>query len=1608
MRLLAFFLLLFVAFYAQAQPPNDNFASALDISSSINGCTSGGANFTTVGATADQARGSCWDNGPNYNVWFKFVATTSFINVQIQVNTNTLQYPFLALWSNSSTQLACMDQNGSNINTSLSYLGLTVGAIYYISVDNYSGTGYRGTFDLCLSDAVDYDYPQGAKLITSTSCSSGGTYTTLYASADHNPGTCWNNGPNYSRWFKFIATTNFINIQALVSSNTMQYPFIALWDATFIGQLACMNQNGSKTNTSLSYLGLTVGNTYYISVDNYAGTGYRGSFDLCLSDQVDYDYPQGAKLITSTTCTSGGTYTTLYASPDDVKGNCWDNGPNYNRWFTFTATTNFVNIQVLVASNTMQYPFVALWDGTFTGQLACMDQNGSKTNISLSYLGLTVGNTYYISVDNYIGGYRGSFDLCLTDQVDYDYPQGAKSITSTTCTSGGTYTTLYATPDNVKGNCWDNGPNYNRWFKFVATTNFINIQTLVSANTMQYPFVALWDGTFTGQLACMDQNGSKTNTSLSYLGLTVGITYYISVDNYAGTGYRGSFDLCLTDQVDYDYPQGAKSITSTTCTSGGTYTTLYATPDNVKGNCWDNGPNYNRWFKFVATTSFINIQVNVSSNTMQYPFVALWDGTFTGQLACMDQNGSKTNTSLSYLGLTIGNTYYISVDNYVGTGYRGSFDLCLTDQVDYDYPLGAKDITTLINSCSSGGAYSTLYATPDDSKGGCWDNGPNYNRWFKFQATSTGFINIQVKVNTNTMQYPFVALWDGTFTGQLACVDQNGSKTDVNVSYVGLTPGVYYYISVDNYAGTGYRGSFDLCLTDVPDYDFYIGAVSLTNLNNWCSSNAAYSTLYATPDKSRGTCWANGPNNNRWFKFVAITPNATIQLSTGGAAGTLQYPYMALWQSNGTTQIGCAQYTSQYSPLSIVTSALVVGNTYYISVDNYTGGGYAGSFKLCVNNIGTTFYSRASGPWNTNNTWSTATYGGAIASSFPNAGDVALISGYDVTVSSNQQAAEVDLTVATANTSLTVDNSTLAVNGLVSLTNSGNNFNGSITVQNNGSLSINDVLNVSRSGGNQVFGINVNTGCSLSVNTDMNWTSSGGTVNNSLLTVNGTGTVSVSRDVNLTSTGGPLTKLQFNNSSVFSVLRDINFTANAGGLESIELNTSAKLRVGRNMVRGGTPYGILACNNSSTVEFNGGVYPQTIGGDAGAGGDSFSYMNVILNNTSPSSPKLSLGGSTTVNGNLTLTAGILVTTATNILNLKNASTTTLGSSSSFVNGPMTYEVATNTANTVRNLPLGKNSDYRPAVLTVTHSDNTSVIYTAEHFSSSAAALGYSLPGTDNKVSGLRYWQIDRAAVSNLTTATVQLYYGIGTSDGVTDYTNLTVVKNVGVGTSWIDIGGTATGNGTGSITSGAFTSFCKFTIANKAVGINPLPIELMSFEAAADGSDVDLKWVTASELNNDYFTVERSKDGFEFTTVAIVQGAGTKSTQTEYGTVDHTPYEGISYYRLKQTDFSGTSSFSGIVKVDRGLDLAPAIVAFPNPSDGSDVVIRATGFDASEELGVQVVDLFGKSLLSFGMTTSAEGTSDVTWKASTLPARGLYIILVNSKKGRIATRLVIR
>ena len=112
---------------------------------------------------------------------------------------------------------------------------------------------------------------------------------------------------------------------------------------------------------------------------------------------------------------------------------------------------------------------------------------------------------------------------------------------------------------------------------------------------------------------------------------------------------------------------------------------------------------------------------------------------------------------------------------------------------------------------------------------------------------------------------------------------------------------------------------------------------------------------------------------------------------------------------------------------------------------------------------------------------------------------------------------------------------------------------------------------------------------------------------------------------------------------------------------------------------------------------------------------------------------------------------------------------------------------------------------------------------------------------------------------------------------------------------------------------------------------SPLPIQLISFDAACNGDKVNLNWATASETNNDFFTVYKSKDAATWIELTTVASAGNSNEIKNYSFVDN-DYDGnVTYYRLKQTDFNGSSTFFNSTSVDCSKTIVPSVTIYPNP-----------------------------------------------------------------------------
>ncbi|MFN8334482.1 MAG: hypothetical protein U0U09_05090 [Cyclobacteriaceae bacterium] len=184
----------------------------------------------------------------------------------------------------------------------------------------------------------------------------------------------------------------------------------------------------------------------------------------------------------------------------------------------------------------------------------------------------------------------------------------------------------------------------------------------------------------------------------------------------------------------------------------------------------------------------------------------------------------------------------------------------------------------------------------------------------------------------------------------------------------------------------------------------------------------------------------------------------------------------------------------------------------------------------------------------------------------------------------------------------------------------------------------------------------------------------------------------------------------------------------------------------------------------------------------------------------------------------------------------------------------------------------------------------------------------------------------------------------------------------------------------------------------------PLPVELVSFTGVEESGVVQLIWKTASELNNDFFIVEKSFDGREFNPLVKVSGAGTTKEEHTYTAVDNYPYSGYSYYRLLQQDFDGTKTYSGIIAVKvQAVETQTRL--FPNPVINRNELFLECYSEIEETATITYEDLRGISLKSESFTLTS-GYNKVAL-APDFPAGGVYIGLIKTHKGLKVIRIAV-
>lgn len=423
--------------------------------------------------------------------------------------------------------------------------------------------------------------------------------------------------------------------------------------------------------------------------------------------------------------------------------------------------------------------------------------------------------------------------------------------------------------------------------------------------------------------------------------------------------------------------------------------------------------------------------------------------------------------------------------------------------------------------------------------------------------------------------------------------------------------------------------------------------------------------------------------------------------------------------------------------------------------------------------------------------------------------------------------------------------------------------------------------------------------------------------------------------------------------------------------------------------------GTYSYSTSAIVCFNG-TTPQQIK----PGISSFS--NVMFNNSASGLSDININQPMNINSKAVFLNGVVYFTGTGSINFGDGATAIGANDNSFVNGPVSK-----TGQDEFEFPTGDvvatTGVWGPIKMADPGTDPADK-FTAEYFFQVAPnnwqpwamCNVYDL----DHVSGIEYWDITR--VSGTIYPDITLYWKKATRSDISDITNLTVGHLETCG--WKRMNGIANGtlgtNGTGSVTATGFTGYSLITIGTK-LNTNPLPVELVDFNVSCNGNFKELKWTTATETNNDYFTVQRSENGNDWTDIAKVHGGGNSNSELSYVYQDGDPEE-ILYYRIKQTDYNGQSKTFDPVVSDCSDDLDFELTIFPNPFSSN--INISTSTLINEKATVNIYDINGRLLESLGNNFFNGEEKKISIDLSNLPL-GIYYLELRTANHAETTKI---
>ncbi len=856
---------------AFAQPANDDCASAVLLTSTVNTGACTVTSGTTVAAT-QSIPGDCGGNADD-DVWYRFVAASPDETITVS---NPVGFTGITIDARSGactgTSIGCILTTAPAV---LNLTQLTVGATYLVRV--YSGAVATGTFDICVQHPAPpvNDNCAGAINLTPTA----GTFT--------NPGAQTSLGATQTLaacaapvssiiqdvWYSFTTDADGGSATIVVTpTDGLGDPVIqAISGACGSGGLGCANTAGAGAAETLVQGGYAANTTYFFRIygQNTASFPFTISLTGPAVTPVANDECVNAILLTSTVApgcvtTAGTTFTATRSQADAA---CLGGGED-DVWYSFVAASAQENITI---SNVLPAaPGSAIVVEVFTAcggtSIAC----GFAATLALTQL--IEGNTYYVRVYTSITGANNkTFDICVQHPAPpaNDECATATNLTPTAgvFTNPGAQTNSGGTRSLAGSTCATSNTAatviQDVWYSFTTDADGgVAVIAVDATNVTGDPVIHLFS-TCATSISCSDATGAGGTETLTSGTLPANTTYRFRVygQNTANFPFTVSVTGTALMPPANDECAGALPIAISPA-SGCSYTavnTATATQSTPNPTCTTTGNDDDVWYTFTPSVtgplliSYINLVgtatiVNYEFYTGTCGALVAVAGTCGGIGAAGGADDNETTVSV-----TAGTPYRMRVWA-AGVGTTAAFDLCLRIPPAVPVEDECATATLLVsNTTCMNTAGTTVSATSSGVTPAACNPNDDDDVWFSFVAVATahtitvsspvGFTGVVIDARSGACQ--------GTSIG---CVATGGGAT---LPLTSLTIGATYFVRV--YSGGLNVGTFNICVTHLVlplELKSFTGEVKgNTNVLNWETATEKNVQFHSVERSIDGATW---------------------------------------------------------------------------------------------------------------------------------------------------------------------------------------------------------------------------------------------------------------------------------------------------------------------------------------------------------------------------------------------------------------------------------------------------------------------------------------------------------------------------------------------------------------------------------------------------------------------------------------------------------------------------------------------------------------------------------------------------------------------------------